>query len=320
MINKKDMPMLSTEEQIKHLESKGVKFEYISKEEAAEYLQKNNNYFKLRAYRKNFPKHPGGEKEGQYINLDFAELKDLAIIDMRMRYVFIHMALDIEHFAKVKLLRAIEESDDDGYQIVEDYLQNLKDMDARDGTHLYDAAQNELDRNIDNSYCGGIIKKYAGCYPVWAFIEIISFGSLIHFYSFCAGKLGNKELKDDYYLLMTIKELRNAAAHSNCIIHDMGAKDSSYTPNYKVLRALKGISKATKTEQMKNERMRQMATLLYTHSVIVTSEGIHEHIAEELRKLVDRMKRHSDYYTDNQNIMCGFAFFEKCIDILFGNA
>lgn len=317
MINKEDMPMLSNEEQIKHLVSKGVKFELISKEEAAEYLQKNNNYFKLRAYRKNFPKHPDGIQKGKYINLDFAELKDLSIIDMRMRYVFIHMALDIEHFAKVKLLRAIEESDDDGYQIVEDYLLHLKGIDKNDGTHLYESVKNELERNIDNPYCGGIIKKFDGCYPVWAFIEIISFGSLIHFYQFCAKQLGRKDLQDDYYLFMTIKELRNAAAHSNCIIHDMGAKDSKYNPNYNVLRALKGITKTARDVQMKNERMRQIATLLYTHSVIVSSKGIHDYTAGELRKLVERMKRHRDYYVDNQNIMAGFAFFEKCIDILF---
>lgn len=39
-------------------------------------FRKNNNYFKLRAYRKNFEKYVGGAKNGQYINLDFAMLKD----------------------------------------------------------------------------------------------------------------------------------------------------------------------------------------------------------------------------------------------------
>ena len=96
----KDKPILDTDGQIAHLQAKGVKFEKMSVEDAKQYLTKNNNYFKLRAYRKNFPKHPGGDFEGQYIDLDFAMLKDLAIIDMRLRYVLIHLALDIEHFAK----------------------------------------------------------------------------------------------------------------------------------------------------------------------------------------------------------------------------
>lgn len=63
-------PKLSTEGQIEHLQSKGVKFEKISVEEAKAYLQANNNYFKLRAYRKNFPKHPDGERKGQYIRVN----------------------------------------------------------------------------------------------------------------------------------------------------------------------------------------------------------------------------------------------------------
>ena len=103
-MSKNAKPILNSQEQIDHLINKGVVFDLISTEEAKLYLDKNNNYFKLRAYRKNFPKHPDGSNKDKYINLDFAMLKDLAIIDMRLRYVLLHMALDIEHFSKVKLL------------------------------------------------------------------------------------------------------------------------------------------------------------------------------------------------------------------------
>lgn len=320
-MSRETRPMLNTDGQIAHLKSKGIKFEYMSEEAATDYLQQNNNYFKLRAYRKNFPKHPGGENEGKYINLDFAELKDLSIIDMRMRYTFIRMALDVEHFAKVKLLRCIEESANDGYQIVEDYFNVLQKLDKRNSeqgkeSSFYNSLRNELERNRGNVYCGGIIDKYAGEYPVWAFIEIVSFGTLVHFYSFCADNLNNKDIKDDYYLLMTIKELRNAAAHSNCIIHDMGAQDQKLKPNYGLLRELNGISKTTRDRQLGNERMRQMITLLYAHKRIVTSSGVRDHAREELYTLVERMYRNIDYYCDNRNILASFDFFRKCVDIL----
>lgn len=65
-------PLLDTDGQICHLISKGVKFEIITVEDARTYLANNNNYFKIRAYRKNFPKHPDGTLKGKYINLDFA--------------------------------------------------------------------------------------------------------------------------------------------------------------------------------------------------------------------------------------------------------
>lgn len=316
-MERSEKPKLNTDGQIQHLLSKGVQFNLISIEDATAYLKDNNNYFKLRAYRKNFPKHPDGENKGKYINLDFAELKDLSIIDMRMRYVFIQMALDIEHFAKVRLLHAIEDSSDDGYQIVEDYIEELKTKDELNSSHHYDALQSELIRNKDNPYCGGIIDKYDGCYPAWAFVEIVPLGTMIHFYGFCADKLGRKDLKDEYYLLKTIKELRNAAAHSNCIIFDMGTKDSKYKPNYSVLRALNGISKAVKDSQLGNERMRQMITLLYAHTVFVTSDGVHTHTKDMLVELVQRMFHHIEYYEGNENILAAFNFFKKSVDILF---
>ena len=86
-------PMLDTDGQIDHLRSKGVSFRYMSESDARNYLEQNNNYFRLRAYRKNFDKHPDGIRKGNYIDLDFAMLVDLSVIDMRLRYVLLQLVL-----------------------------------------------------------------------------------------------------------------------------------------------------------------------------------------------------------------------------------
>lgn len=312
-----DKPILTTEGQIVHLQANGVKFELMSAKDAHAYLEEHNNYFKLRAYRKNFPKHPGGNYAGQYINLDFAMLKDLAIIDMRLRYVLIHMALDIEHFAKVKLLKAITQSGEDGYSIVGDYMVQLIADDQINKTHRADSLKQEFLRNLDNPYCGGIIGRYDGNYPVWAFVEIIPLGSFIHFYGFCADRLKRRDLKNDYYLLTAVRKLRNAAAHNNCILHDMGAKDSKYQTNFGVSQALSSISKSTRNNKLKNIRMQQIVTLLYTHSIIVTSNGVHMAERDALANFVSRMYRHIEYYVGNDVILTNFDFLKKVVDILF---
>lgn len=321
-------PMLDIDGQIQHLLSKGVRFEKMSETDAREYLRKNNNYFKLRAYRKNFPKHPGGQLVGQYINLDFAMLKDLAIIDMRLRYTLLQMVLDVEHFAKIKLLRAVEDSDNDGYEIVESFFLSLQESDKKNNTSRYNSLIHELDRNKNNPYCGGIISKYEGCYPVWAFIEIVPLGSLINFLMFSADMLNRDDLQDDAYLLLTIRALRNATAHSNCILHNMGAKDSTHAVNYGLQRELMNrsqaagieISKATRKNQLKNTRMAQIATLLYAHSTIVTSEGVHDRTQKLLFDIVSRMYYHIDYYEGNKTITSSFDFFQKMVDIFFGDS
>lgn len=121
---KNTKPMLDAEELIEHLEEKGVKFELISKEEAKKYLKENNNYFKLVSYRKNFPKYENGSNEGKYIDLDFKMLMDVSIIDMRLRKTMLSIVLDLEHYAKVRLLSKVENFNKDGYAIVEEYIQD----------------------------------------------------------------------------------------------------------------------------------------------------------------------------------------------------
>lgn len=313
---KGDKPMLDTWSQIRHLQSKGVRFIHITEDEAVSYLQNNNNYFKLCAYRKNFPKHPAGKRCGEYIGLDFAALIELSVLDMRMRYIFMSMALDVEHFAKVQLLKEIELREGNGYQIIEDYFSTIQCKDRQNHGKSHERLIADIRRQEDNPYCGGIIKKYDGCYPVWAFLEIISFGTFIDFYRFSGSHLMDKEISDKYYLLRTIKDLRNAAAHSNCLIHDMGAKDSRFRPDYGMLRALNKISKAVKDNQLKNERMRQMVTLLYAHTVFVNSPGVRRHTGEKLQLLTTRLFRHREFYRSGNNILEGFSFFKAAVDNL----
>mgnify|MGYP000428319387 CR=1 FL=1 len=111
-------PWLTPLEQIAHLRSKGVRFDLISETEACSYLAENNNYFRIRSYRTNFEKVTEGARKGQYANLDFKMLVDLSIVDMLLRNELFPMALDIEHFSKVRLLRAIEARNEVTYNLL----------------------------------------------------------------------------------------------------------------------------------------------------------------------------------------------------------
>lgn len=118
----KRKPWLTPAQQVEHLKSKGVKFERISEGEACTYLERNNNFLRIRSYRANFEKVAEGAREGQYVNLDFKMLIDLSIIDVLLRNELLPMTLDIEHFTKVSLLKLIEQHGEDGYAIVADFL------------------------------------------------------------------------------------------------------------------------------------------------------------------------------------------------------
>jgi abortive infection bacteriophage resistance protein len=120
-------PKLTIDEQIAHLKSKGITFRLCSEDDVYECLMNKTYYFKIAAYRVLFPKHVGGKFNDQYVNLDFGMLKDLATIDQMLRYALLPMTLDVEHFAKVKLLRKLTEHvDEDGYQQARQAVKAIK--------------------------------------------------------------------------------------------------------------------------------------------------------------------------------------------------
>lgn len=306
-------PRLSIEEQIEHLKVKGVLFQIINEDEAKEYLAQNNNYFKLTAYRKNYSKHPAGENKGKYINLEFAYLVDIAVIDMRLRYRLVHMALDIEHHTKLKLLRKVDEYGEDGYQIVQDYIDSLSEPQKS----IY---QSEINRNKGNIYCGNIIDKYDGEYPTWAFIEIIPLGRLVSFYGFCANRFNDKDMRDDFYRLLTCKEIRNASAHSNCILNDLRARTVTHSTNAAVTKELMNISGMNakfRKNRMSNVRIQQIVTLFYMHKIMVESDGIRKHEGNELKKVLQRMDKNYNYYDTNFMIRGTLDFLKLVIDSWF---
>ena len=306
-------PKLSLDGQIEHLKEKGVLFNIMDEAEARDYLGQHNNYFKLTAYRKNYDKHPAGENKDKYINLEFAYLVDIAVIDMQLRYRIVHMALDLEHHTKLQLLRKMDEYNEDGYQVVQDYIDSLDEKQRK----IFDS---EINRNKGNIYCGDIIAKYEGAFPIWAFIEIVPFGRLVAFYGFCADRFSDKSMKDTFYRLLTCKEIRNASAHSNCILNNLKAKTAAHSTNAAVtseLMKIKGMNTNFRKNRMSNARIQQVVTLLYTHKDMVESEGIKRSESEDLKKIMERVDKNYDYYNTNPMIKGTFDFLKLVLDSWF---
>lgn len=305
---KRAKPPLTVEQQLVHLKAKGVTFDLCNEEEAATYLSDKCQFFRVIAYRKLFDKHVGGEHDGQYINLDFAQLRYLAGLDRQFRDVMLAMSLDIEHFAKARLLHELTlHADEDGYSVVADYREELKSS-----GRMY--MENELRARKGDDYCGDIIQKYAGGMPLWALLEVVSFGTLIGMMKFCADRWGDPDLKELHYQLKRVKSIRNATGHSSCFLNDIGdKKQGSIRVPSVISRELSqmGLPKKLRARKLRNARMQQVVSLLYLYSVLVPDGGSRTRALAALRKFYETADENMGALPATHPVRSSVTFMER---------
>lgn len=290
------------------MKNKGITFNIDVTPEPQEFLEKHNYYLKLAAYRENYNKRTVGKNAGTYINLDFAYLKELSIIDMHLRYLILSMCLDIEHFLKVTLLHSIElNPNEDGYNIVKLFI----------ATDNNQTVLSKI-RSHKSSYCRGLIDKYHPDYPAWVFVELISFGDLAHLCSFYEKTYGTAI--GNRLLLNSVRDIRNACAHSNCLINNL--KPTGNTPHNQVVSRVKlinTISEGTRDKRLKNKPLYDFVCLLYTYDEIVTSSELKSNRYTELNQLFnERIPRHKDWFAKNDLLRSSYQFTKKVVDSIAG--
>ena len=305
MDNKTELrQMMKISEMVPYLKLKNIKFEECSEEDAEKYLRENNNYYNVTAYKNNFIKYQFGELQGKYIDLDFAYLKDLSIIDYRTRTVLFKMIIDIEHYLKIRILNTIEDiPEEDGYNIVNLYMEKDQ-QDEKQPNRVRDS----ILKKVSNDYYKKIFSKYdldkdkkLENIPVWEFLEIITFGELINFFDFFTKTYS---LDDNKYIfiLREINKLRNAVAHNSCVLSELDKKDNTHRADTLIINYLKecGIGKENRNNKLKNSRIRQITYTLYMFNIIVSSEGVKGNVKHEVSKLFyERIILNRKYYNNN---------------------
>lgn len=299
----------SIEQQITHMKSKGITFDIVSEQEAYDYLENNNYYFKIKSYAKMFEKYKMGEKAGKYVNLDFAYLKEMAILDMHLRHFIIKTSVDIEHVIKVKFMKDFNQSNSDGYEIVDKFLTCYPDV------------KDKILQKKKTSYCAGLIDKLESeKYAVWNIIELLSFGDFINLYDLFYQEFPEAKTGILFtYPMRSIKSLRNAAAHNNCILNQLtrDREDTLHT-NKKVISYVaknKNIGRMMRQNCMKMQAVHDFITLIYVLDKAVDSPGMRNKIKEELEDLVyGRMIKNKDFFAKNNEIKTVYEFVKKVVD------
>ena len=291
------------------MKNRGITFNEISENDAKQFLQNNNYYMKLAAYRANYDKCDTGKRQGRYKKLDFGYLKELSTIDMYLRYIVMDMCLDIEHVIKVRLIKNITNNpSEDGYDIVRKFIaqdDNLRIL-------------KNIRSHKSGEYCKDLIEKYYPYFPVWVFVELISFGDLLYFCSFYEKIYGVQIINNK--LMNTVRDVRNAAAHSNCLLNKMTEKiDSTKQVNNEIssfIIGMKNISKTSRVNNLSYKFTNSFVTVLYVYDSLMNEIPKQKRYKEIQEFMNGRVVKNKQFFQSNSKIIGVYNFHKKVIDNL----
>lgn len=296
---------LNLEGQIQQMKSKNIGFNIVKEPEALEYLAKHTYYFRLKHYAENFEKIKKSGVGTRYIDLEFAHLKELSLLDLYYRRVMFNIVQDVEHYAKIQLLNALARNKkENGYNIVNEYMEKRKYLDK------------ELSRH-QSKYAKGLIEKYKGNFAVWNIIEVQTFSQFIDLYDMYFDKYQQKHVETNY--LNVVKNLRNSIAHNNCLMFNLHpSATASDTEDAIRIAVGMGLDEDESREMNHVTFIKELNITLYVFWNIVTSEEEKEFQLELLHDLVNkRFNRHMYYFENNNIVLPVLKYAQKLVRFYF---
>ena len=276
------------------------------------------------AFRNNYEKYQRGANQGKYIDLDFLCLQELSTLDMHYRFLVEKMCSDIEHAICVQLIRDIEvDPTTDGYDIVNQFLSQNPFVIKKIADTISSPHTGELIRKyftvVTSTAANGKtynrITAYNDC-PAWVLVEIMSFGSLAHFYDFYYRSRHRACISSS--IINMVRSLRNAAAHNNTILYDLHPLTSvahGGLNNY-IKVNVPSITKSQRSKRLKSRPLLEFVALIYMYDKIVFGK-VRNHRIEEIKELFEvRMLEKKELLKRNALLTESYKFaYEviKCI-------
>ena len=298
-------PKKNLNDLIDSLESRGIKFDIKNKEESRLLLEELNYYYKVTVYKRNFKK----DGNGKYIDLDFSYLGELASVDMQLRYLLTSFTLDIEHSLKTLLMKEVTENEDtDGYDVIEGFIQSTENStNPMSKEKLFEKANNT------GSYQYNLYETHKDCPPIWAAIEVMSFGDFARLIKYYYKRFPNSEVDIHplYGLMMGVKRIRNCCAHNNPFLFDLSRGELNSVNRY-----LKEYTEAAKIGKLyyKCPKVHDVLCVLFMHDKYVKGIGSRHYRLLDFSSLIERSLERFDYLESNNDIIQFFNVLKLMID------
>ena len=299
---------LTIDSQIEHLMAEGVQFNIMSIEEASDFLMNKTYYFKLKSYIKNYRR----SNNGKFSNLEFAYLVELSVLDAHFRSKVLDLCLSIEHQLKTMIMRSITENEqEDGFSIIQELFET--DPQIKD----------DILRKT-NSASFDLRSHYVDEIPVWVFLELCLYSSLIKLFSLYYEKVDSKVCKNLIPLIYSSKYLRNAAAHNSCLLNSLRIEYSYQGKPFRsspkvvsTVRKLKVVSPKSIKRILHNRVIHDFIASLILFKEICKSSKMYSNVMADFEELFKiRFLEHSDYFSGDPLLTSKYAFVVKVFDSL----
>lgn len=151
-------------------------------------------------------------------------------------------------------------------------------------------------------------------FPVWAFVEILTFSELLILLKFYYIESNNAHTKFyDNSLLYNVRKLRNVSAHNNCFLNNL-IKTKEFTQTKRLLIEVKKL----KLQQYSNRKIDNLCEIPAIHdyaSVLIVFDKLCPSkmknilIKEKIQHSLNRFSKHIDYFIGNQDLNEKLHFF-----------
>lgn len=122
--------------------------------------------------------------------------------------------------------------------------------------------------------------------------------------------------------LYAVKNIRNAVAHSNCLINNLLNQDG--IPNIEVsniISKIPQIGKRMRDSKLKNKFLHDFVALLYVYSAYVKSESTVKSQRKKIKALFyKRLLRHKEYFQGNIVLRSSYLFCHYVIKYFTNNS
>lgn len=308
----------SPEDDVELLRQWGVQFSIMNEDEAVSFLENEEYTARLVPLLGLFRRSESGE--GPFVSLDFAYLADLARIDQCARDTLLPMALDCEHFLKVRLVASYERSGHSGPGVsspgpADEFVASLSRR------RRQDILLSLQDEETFSDAGSGFLTATGERLRFQLLVDSVMFGTLVSLLLFCARRWNDSELLGFHYLARCVHPLRNRCAHGASILACLNpARHVNHRADRSLMQSLSraGISRRRRQMRMENEGLNRMTSLAYLHSRLASRYGgTSPRLRHDLKGLFERAMLHREWYGDRHPLVYSMDFLREACRVFY---